>query len=95
MRLALVANLFNLWHDLGMYDVTKSTRYPNGQECYEGQMFIACAILPSGPISFYVDLDNWDKLCVREVEHAPVDVEEEHDVIHRLWENAKNATVVA
>lgn len=54
------ALLFNEWADQGLYKVHKSTKHYDGEDCFGGEWFIVMAKLPTGQISNYYKLEEWD-----------------------------------
>jgi hypothetical protein len=52
--------LFNEWAKQGLYQVHKSLRHYNGEDCFDGDWFIVVAMLPTGQISNHYRLENWD-----------------------------------
>lgn len=59
-RLLYNAHLFNEWSKQGMYDVHKSTKHSDGEDCFGGGWFIVVASLPSGDISNHYEMKDWD-----------------------------------
>lgn len=59
-RLLYNANLFNEWTKQGKYDVHKSCRHSDGEECFGGGWFIVMATLPTGQISNHYELEHWN-----------------------------------
>lgn len=59
-RMAYNAALFNCWASAGVYDVHKSTKHSDGEDCFGGGWFIVVAQLPSGQISNHYRLEHWD-----------------------------------
>ena len=86
------AVLFNEWakgHKEGFaikYDVHKSKKHNDGEECFGGSWFIVVAILPMGQISNHYDLKDWDLFDIPETEKAKYsfDGHTPSDVIKRL-----------
>jgi len=54
------ALLFNEWAKQGLYDVHKSTRHFDGEECFGGGWFIVMAETPKGQISNHYEMKDWD-----------------------------------
>lgn len=54
------AALFNEWAKQGKYNVHKSTRHHDGEECFGGGWFIVMATLPTGQISNHYEMKDWD-----------------------------------
>lgn len=69
-RLLYNAALFNEWASKGCYEVHKSKRHHNGEECFGGGWFIVVAMLPGGQISNHYEIKDWEKFKVEEVEKA-------------------------
>jgi len=69
-----------------LYDVHKSRRHYNGEECFGGDWFIVVAMLPTGQISNHYHIDDWDLFEIPETEKAkyPFDGHTPKDVLQRL-----------
>jgi hypothetical protein len=80
------AVLFNLWASIGRYNVYKSKKHFDGEECFGGGWFIVMADLPTGQISNHYELKDWDMFEVPEFETAPIpfDGHTSEDVLDRL-----------
>lgn len=80
------AVLFNEWFSWGIFDVHKSKKHHEGDECFGGGWFIVVAILPTGQISNHYELKDWDLFQCEEVEKAkyPFDGHTPTDVLDRL-----------
>jgi len=52
------------------YDVHKSKRHSDGEECFGGGWFIVMAELPTGQISNHYEMKYWDYFKVPEKEKA-------------------------
>ena len=80
------ACLFNEWYKQGKYEVYKSKRHFDGEECFGGGWFIVVAILPTGQISNHYELKDWDLFKVEEVEKAKYEFDghTSQDVLERL-----------
>lgn len=80
------ALLFNEWYKQGKYDVHKSKRHFDGEECFGGDYFIVVALLPLGQISNHYKMQDWKLFDIQEHEKAlfPFDGHTSNDVIHRL-----------
>jgi len=80
------AALFNEWGKLGKYDVHKSKKHFDGNDCFDGGWFIVVAILPSGQITNHYELKDWDlfNIPVFETAKYPFDGHTPQDVITRL-----------
>lgn len=59
-RLLYNAHLFNEWAKQGMYNVHKSTKHSDGEDCFGGGWFIVVATLPDGDISNHYEMKDWD-----------------------------------
>jgi len=77
------ALIFNEWAKNNMYQVHKSKRHSDGEECFGGGWFIVVAELPSGQISNHYELKDWDLFICDERElpntfdgHTPNDVKD-------------------
>lgn len=86
IRKAYNAALFNTWAKYGVYDVHKSTKHHDGEDCFGGGWFIVVAILPSGQISNHYEMKDWDLFDIPEVEKAKFEFDGHttQDVISRL-----------
>ncbi len=79
------AALFNEWASQAKYEVHKSKRHGDGEECFGGGWFIVMATLPSGQISNHYELKDWDLFRCEEREKADQwDGHTPQDVIQRL-----------
>lgn len=80
------AALFNEWAKAGKYDVHKSLRHNEGEECFGGGWFIVVAMLPTGQISNHYKIEDWDLFDIPEhnVAKHPYDGHTAHDVTVRL-----------
>lgn len=80
------ALLFNEWAENGRYEVYKSKRHYNGEECFGGGWFIVVALLPRGQISNHYELKDWGlfKIPVYEKSKYEFDGHTADDVIFRL-----------
>lgn len=58
------------WLDC-QYDVVKSWRHADGEECFGGGWFIVTAQLPTGQVSNHYEAKYWDLFKVPEAETAP------------------------
>jgi len=78
--------LFNEWFSQCKYDIHKSTRHFDGEECFGGGWFIVVAVLPSGQISNHYEMKDWDLFNCESVLSAkyPFDGHTSSDVIERL-----------
>ena len=82
------AALFNEWAAKGKYDVHKSLKHYDGEDCFGGGWFIVVAILPTGQITNHYKLKDWNLFKVPEIEKAkyPFDGHTPQDVLKRLSE---------
>lgn len=64
------ALLFNEWAKNGKYDVHKSRKHHDGEECFGGGWFVVVAVLPAGQITNHYEMEDWDMFQVPEVEKA-------------------------
>jgi hypothetical protein len=94
------AVLFNEWANLllpaegygnalfkvNKYDVHKSWKHSDGEECFGGGWFIVSAKLPTGLISNHYKTEDWDLFKVPEVEQAKYEYDGHtaQDVLIRL-----------
>ncbi len=80
------AVLFNEWASRGKFDVYKSRKNYDGEECFGGGWFIVVAMLPTGQISNHYKLEDWDLFYVPEYRKAkyPFDKHTSQDVLNRL-----------
>ncbi len=79
-------NLINATDREGRYNVHKSKRHFDGEDCFGGGWFIVVAILPTGQISNHYKLEDWDLFKIPETEKAlfAFDGHTTKDVINRL-----------
>ena len=82
-RLLYNASFFNELAKQNLYDVHKSKKHSDGEECFGGGQFIVMAELPTGQISNHYELKDWNLFQVPEKEkankwdeHTPQDVAE-------------------
>ena len=80
------AALFNEWAAQDKFDVHKSIRHYDGEECFGGGWFIVVAILPDGQISNHYKLSDWDLFKVPETDKAKYEFDGHtpQDVLVRL-----------
>ena len=52
------AALFNEWAENGKYEVYKSKKHFDGEDCFDGKWFIVVAILPTGQISNHYEMKD-------------------------------------
>lgn len=72
-RMLYNAGLFNAWAEgfrddttPNKYDVHKSLRHSDEEECFGGGWFIVMAQLPTGQISNHYELKDWDLFRIPE-----------------------------
>ena len=80
------AALFNEWSKSGKYDVHKSKKHYDGDECFGGGWFIVMAVLPDGQISNHYKLEDWDLFSIPSHDKALFDFDGHtpDDVVQRL-----------
>ena len=80
------AALFNEWSLAEKYDVHKSTKHHDGEDCFGGGWFIVVAVLPEGQISNHYKIGDWDLFTIPDHEKAlfEYDGHDGADVLHRL-----------
>lgn len=84
-RLLYNASMFNELAKQGLYDVHKSKRHSDGEECFGGGWFIVQAQLPTGQISNHYEMKDWDLFQVPIKEKANIwDGHTPQDVAKRL-----------
>ena len=85
-RVTYNAALFNVLHRAGLYDVHKSEKHYDGEDCFGGGWFIVVAILPGGQISNHYPMEDWLKFKIPQLDKAryPFDGHTGADVIKRL-----------
>ena len=68
------------------YDVHKSWKHHDGEDCFGGGWFIVVAMLPTGQISNHYEAKDWDLFKIPETECAkyPFDGHTPQDVLERL-----------
>ena len=59
-RMTYNAMLFNEYAKQNLYEVHKSTKHFDGEECFGGGWFIVMATLPTGQISNHYRMEYWD-----------------------------------
>lgn len=59
-RMTYNAMLFNEYAKQNLYEVHKSTKHFDGEECFGGGWFIVMATLPTGQISNHYRMEFWD-----------------------------------
>ena len=86
-RLLYNASFFNELAKQNLYDVHKSTKHSDGEDCFGGGWFIVMAELPTGQVSNHYELKDWDLFQVPEKEKANVwDGHTPQDVAKRMRE---------
>lgn len=80
------AALFNEWSLNGKYDVHKSIRHHDGEECFGGGWFIVVAMLPKGQITNHYKMEDWALFRIPQHEKALYehDGHDGDDVLERL-----------
>lgn len=80
------AALFNEWALNNKYNVHKSTKHFDGEDCFGGGWFIVVAILPTGQISNHYKIEDWDIFKIQSFDKAQYefDCHTPQDVINRL-----------
>ena len=82
------AILFNEWakYDIVQYDVHKSKKHFDGEDCFGGGWFIVVAILPTGQISNHYKIEDWDLFKIPETSKAKYEFDGHtpEDVLNRL-----------
>ena len=68
------------------YNVHKSRRHHNGEECFGGGWFVVVAMLPHGQITNHYRMEDWDLFKIPEYEKAlfPYDGHSSKDVLMRM-----------
>lgn len=64
------AALFNEWALSNKYNVHKSWKHHDGEDCFGGGWFIVVAMLPEGQITNHYKAVDWDLFKVLEVKKA-------------------------
>lgn len=85
-RMVYNAALFNEWARRGIYNVHKSYRHNDGEECFGGGWFIVVAMLPTGQISNHYKNEFWNLFRVPPYEKAQFEYDghTSGDVLERL-----------
>ena len=84
-RLLYNAAFFNELAKQNLYDVHKSKKHSDGEDCFGGGWFIVMAELPTGQISNHYELKDWDLFQIPEKEKANVwDGHTPQDVAKRM-----------
>lgn len=78
--------LFNEWHEQGKYEVHKSLKHNDGNDCFGGGWFIVVAITPLGQISNHYEIKDWDLFKCESLEKAKYEFDghTSKDVLFRL-----------
>jgi len=81
------ACLFNEWAANYKFDVHKSERHSDGEQCFGGGWFIVVATLPTGDISNHYEMKYWDMFkCEIREKGKEWDGHTSKDVLERLSE---------
>ena len=85
-RMIYNAALFNSWWSMRRFNIHKSRRHNDGEECFGGGWFIFVAVLPTGMISNHYKEKYWDLFHIPDYDKAlvPFDGHTAQDVIDRL-----------
>lgn len=85
-RMVYNAALFNEWAKMDKYNVHKSIRHYDGEECFGGGWFIVIANLPTGQISNHYKIEHWDLFQIPSFNKAQCEFDghTSEDVIKRL-----------
>lgn len=84
------AALFNEWYSQDKYNVHKSWKHHDGEECFGGGWFIVVATLPTGQISNHYEEKDWDLFRVVAKDRADEwDGHTSQDVAKRLLNQLK------
>ena len=65
-RMQYNSALFNEWALQGKYDVHKSWKHSDGEDCFGGGWFIVMAELPTGQISNHYPEKDWEQFNIPE-----------------------------
>lgn len=65
-RSAYNALLFNEWAQQGKYDVHKSWRHNDGEQCFGGGWFIVSAQTPYGQVTNHYPASDWQRFQIPE-----------------------------
>ena len=89
-RLLYNASFFNELAKQNLYDVHKSKKHSNGEDCFGGEYFVVIAELPTGQISNHYRLKHWDLFQIPEKDKANKwDGHTPQDVANRMREFLK------
>lgn len=82
------AALFNEWSSAGKYEVHKSLKHFDGEDCFGGGWFIVVAVLPGGQITNHYKVDDWGmfRVPVKDKALYEYDGHTGADVLDRLRE---------
>jgi hypothetical protein len=93
-RKVLQAVLFNEWAETEtyvtgykvLYDVHKSWKHNDGEDCFGGGWFIVVAMLPTGQITNHYKAADWDLFKIPAVDQAKYEYDGHNaqDVLQRL-----------
>lgn len=80
------AALFNEWAFQCKFNVHKSKKHNDGEDCFGGGWFIVVALLPKSQITNYYKLEDWDLFNVPEYDKALFEYDGHNglDTIERL-----------
>lgn len=87
-RMVYNAALFNEWCVAGLYNVHKSIKHYDGEDCFGGGWFVVVAMLPTGQITNHYKVEYWELFKIPTEERAlyPYDGHTPQDVLKRLKE---------
>ena len=86
-RLLYNASFFNELAKQNLYNVHKSKKHSDGEDCFGGGWFIVMAELPTGQVSNHYELKDWDLFQIPEKEKSNVwDGHTPQDVAKRMRE---------
>jgi hypothetical protein len=90
-RKAYNACLFNEWFRTNKYDVHKSLRHHDGDECFGGGWFVVVAVTPFGQITNHYKMEDFDLFDIPEYETAkyPWDGHTPTEALDRIFKVAK------
>lgn len=74
-----------------VFEVYKSKRHSDGNECFGGGWFIVSVVLPTGIVDNHYKLEYWDLFKCDEVEKEPYEYDGHtpNDVANRMYEYLK------
>lgn len=64
-RMVLQALLFREWAATGKYDVHKSWKHYDGEDCFGGGWFVVVAMLPHGQVTNHYKEEYWDMFDIQ------------------------------